>query len=77
MSWGIIISLRGLVFFIIILIAKCFRPRLFDRISKLSCVCLLLRKVVNEKHFSVKKILLGFQKSVFLLFWVEKTFQKL
>ena len=39
--------------------------------SKLSCVCLSLEKLVNEKYFSVNfsqiKIWLGFQESVFLL----------
>jgi hypothetical protein len=36
-------------------------------LSKLSCVCLTLRKLVNGKHFPVKgKIWLGFQENVFL-----------
>jgi len=35
-------------------------------LSKLSCVCLPLEKLVNEKNFPVKKIWLGFQESVFL-----------
>jgi hypothetical protein len=34
--------------------------------SKLSCVCLLLEKLVNENTFQLKKILLDFQESVFL-----------
>jgi len=34
--------------------------------SKLSCICLPLEKLVNEKHFPVKKIWFGFQKSFFL-----------
>ena len=35
--------------------------------SKLSCVCLPVGKLVNEKHFSVKeKFSLVFQESVFL-----------
>jgi len=41
---------------------------LFEKLlSKLSCVCLLLEKLINEKYFQVKnKIWSGFQKSVFL-----------
>ena len=36
-------------------------------LSKLSCVCLLLEKLVNGKHFPLKrKFWLGFQESVFL-----------
>ena len=36
-------------------------------LSKLSCVCLPLEKLVNGKHFPVKKKnWLGFQESVFL-----------
>jgi hypothetical protein len=35
-------------------------------LSKLSYVCLRLEKLVNEKHFPVKKNWLGFQESVFL-----------
>jgi hypothetical protein len=35
--------------------------------SKLSCVCLPLEKLVNGKHFPIKKKnWLGFQESVFL-----------
>jgi len=37
-------------------------------LSKLSCVCLLLEKLVNEKHFPVKgKFGLVFRKMFFLL----------
>jgi len=70
-------------------------------LSKLSRVCLSLRKLVNGKHFPVKekfglvcrkvfsfyvgrktlssqrKIWLGLQESIFLLFWAKNTFQKL
>jgi len=40
-------------------------------------VFLPLEKLVNKKHFSLRKIWLDFQESVFLLFWTENTFQKL
>jgi hypothetical protein len=44
-----------------------FRKVVFGKsLSKLSCVCLPLRKLVNGKHFPVKrKIWFGFQESVF------------
>jgi hypothetical protein len=42
-------------------------------LSKLSCVCLLLGKLVNEKHFPVKeKIGLIFRK-VFFFYFGRKT----
>jgi hypothetical protein len=38
----------------------------------------IIRKVGQRKTLSSqKKIWLGFQKSVFLLFWAENTFRKL
>jgi len=61
-------------------------------LSKLSCVCLSLGKLVNGKIlsdqqktlsgqrktlFSQRKIWRDFQESVFLLFWAENTFRKL
>jgi hypothetical protein len=54
-------------------------------LSKLSYVCLSLEKLINKKTFSgqrktlfgQRKIWLGFQESVFLLFWPENTFWKL
>jgi len=46
-------------------------------LSKLPCVCLPLEKLVNEKHFQVKrKIWLGFQESVFLENFGGKHFLK-
>jgi len=42
-------------------------------------LCLfVIRKVGQQKtFFSQRKIWLGFQESVFFLFWVENTFRKL
>jgi hypothetical protein len=45
---------------------------------KLSCVCLLLKKLVNGKHFPVKeKFNLIFRKVFFWKMWAENTFWKL
>ena len=47
-------------------------------LSKLSCVCLSLEKLVNEKHFPVKgKIGLVFRKVFSWKIWAENTFRKL
>jgi len=47
-------------------------------LSKLSCVCLPLEKLVNGKHFSVKeKFGLVFRKVFSWKIWAENTFQKL
>jgi hypothetical protein len=48
-------------------------------LSKLFCVCLfVIRKVGQRKTLSgQRKIWLGFQKNIFLLFWAESTFWKL
>jgi len=47
-------------------------------LSKLSCVCLPLEKLVNEKHFPVKgKFGLIFRKVFSWKIWVENTFRKL
>jgi hypothetical protein len=47
-------------------------------LSKLSCVCLPLEKLVNEKHFPVKgKFGLVFRKVFFWKIWAENTFRKL
>jgi len=47
-------------------------------LSKLSCVCLLLEKLVNGKHFLVKeKFGLVFRKVFSWKIWAENTFRKL
>ena len=47
-------------------------------LSKLSCVCLPLEKLANEKHFPVKgKFGLVFRKVFSWKIWAENTFQKL
>ncbi|KAI9392872.1 hypothetical protein POPTR_006G147350v4 [Populus trichocarpa] len=47
-------------------------------LSKLSCVCLSLEKLVNGKHFPVKgKFGLVFRKVFSWKIWAENTFQKL
>jgi len=47
-------------------------------LSKLSCVCLPLEKLVNGKHFPVKeKFGLVFRKVFFWKIWAENTFRKL
>jgi len=47
-------------------------------LSKLSCVCLPLEKLVNGKHFPVKgKSGLVFRKVFSWKIWAENTFQKL
>jgi hypothetical protein len=47
-------------------------------LSKLSCVCLPLEKLVNEKHFPVKeKFSLVFRKVFSWKIWAENTFRKL
>jgi len=46
--------------------------------SKLSCVCLPLKKLVNGKHFSVKeKFGLVYRKVFSRKIWAENTFWKL
>jgi len=47
-------------------------------LSKLSCVCLPLEKLVNGKHFLVKgKFGLVFRKVFSWKIWAENTFRKL
>jgi uncharacterized protein YlzI (FlbEa/FlbD family) len=47
-------------------------------LSKLSCVCLPLEKLVNGKHFPVKeKFGLVFRKVFSCKIWAENTFRKL
>jgi hypothetical protein len=47
-------------------------------LSKLSCVCLPLEKLVNGKHFPVKgKFGLVFRKVFSWKIWTENTFRKL
>jgi hypothetical protein len=47
-------------------------------LSKLSCVCLPLEKLVNRKHFPVKgKFGLVFKKVFSWKIWAENTFRKL
>jgi len=47
-------------------------------LSKFSCVCLSLEKLVNGKHFSVKeKFDLVFRKVFSSKIWTENTFRKL
>jgi hypothetical protein len=47
-------------------------------LSKLSCVCLLLEKLVNGKHFPIKgKFGLVFRKVFSWKIWAENTFRKL
>ena len=47
-------------------------------LSKLSCVCLPLEKLVNGKHFPVKgKFCLVFRKVFSWKIWAENTFRKL
>jgi len=47
-------------------------------LSKLSCVCLSLEKLVNGKHFPVKgKFGLVFRKVFSWKIWAENTFRKL
>ena len=47
-------------------------------LSKLSCVCLPLEKLVNGKHFPVKrKFGLVFRKMFSWKIWAENTFRKL
>jgi hypothetical protein len=54
---------------------KVFSGKLF---SKLFCVCLLLEKLVNKKHFPVKgKFGLVFRKVFSWKFWAKNTLQKL
>jgi len=56
-----------------------FRKVIFGKpLSKLSCVCLPLKKLVNGKHFSVKgKFGLVFRKVFSWKIWAGNTFQKL
>jgi hypothetical protein len=47
-------------------------------LSKLSCVCLSLEKLVNKKHFPVKgKFGLIFRKVFSWKIWAQNTFRKL
>jgi hypothetical protein len=47
-------------------------------LSKLSCICLSLEKLVNRKHFPVKgKFGLVFRKVFSWKIWAENTFRKL
>jgi hypothetical protein len=47
-------------------------------LSKLSCVCLPLEKLVNEKHFPVKEKFGLVSRKVFSWkIWAENTFWKL
>jgi len=56
-----------------------FRKVVFRKLlSKLSCVCLPLEKLVNGKHFPVKeKFGLVFRKIFSWKIWAENTFRKL
>jgi len=56
-----------------------FRKVVFGKsLSKLSCVCLPLGKLVNGKHFPVKgKFGLVFRKVFSWKIWTENTFRKL
>ena len=56
-----------------------FRKVVFGKpLSKLSCVCLSLEKLVNGKHFPVKgKFGLVFRKVFSWKIWTENTFRKL
>ena len=56
-----------------------FRKVVFGKpLSKLSCVCLPLEKLVNGKHFPVKgKFGLVFRKVFSWKIWAENTFRKL
>jgi hypothetical protein len=42
-------------------------------ISKLSCICLLLEKLINEKHFPVKKKIGMISRKVFSFYFGRKT----
>jgi len=57
----------------------CFPETSFREITFQTFMCLFaIRKVGQRKTLSSqRKIWLGFQESVFLLFWVENTFRKL
>jgi hypothetical protein len=57
----------------------CFPESGFGKpLSKLSCVCLSLEKLVNEKYFLVKgKFGLVFRKVFSWKIWAENTFWKL
>jgi hypothetical protein len=59
---------RNSIFSINFLSYVCFWKVIFRKLlSKLFCVCLPLEKLINEKHFLVKKkIWLGFQENIFL-----------
>jgi hypothetical protein len=47
-------------------------------LSKISCVCLPLEKLVNGKHFPIKeKFSLVFKKVFSWKIWAENTFRKL
>jgi hypothetical protein len=65
------------VFFILAVFV--FRKMIFEKsLSKFSCVCLSLEKLVNGKHFSVKgKFGLVFRKVFSWKIWTENTFRKL
>ena len=56
-----------------------FRKVVFGKsLSKLSCVCLSLGKLINRKHFPIKEKFGLISRKVFsFYFWTENTFQKL
>jgi len=64
---------------IVILGYVCFPKSSFRETTFQNFLCLFaIRKVGQQKTLSSqRKIWLGFQESVFLLFWAENTFQKL
>ena len=45
-------------------------------LSKLSCICLSLEKLVNEKHFTVKEKFGLVSKKVFFFYFGRKTFSE-
>ena len=52
----------------------CSRKVVFEKsLSKLSCVCLLLEKLVNEKYFLVKEKISLVSKKVFSFYFERKT----
>ena len=62
-----------------LLVVFVFRKVVFWKpLSKISCVCLPLEKLVNGKHFPVKgKFGLVFRKVFSWKIWAENTFRKL
>ena len=66
---------RKIFFFAMFVFRKIVSGKL---LSKLSCVCLPLEKLVNGKHFTVKgKFGLVFRKVFSWKIWAENIFQKL